>query len=321
MSQNRVKRVLVTGASGRIGRVLVPKLLSRGYRVSALVHRKSLPPEWQNEVDVVASPMTSADGVSEALDGADVVCHLAGLMPPNPDEDIFHTNIEATWRLLQAAAAATSKPRFVFASSDATYCTGWSKNAWSAPIGEEASQHPMNFYGLSKVIGEKLCYHFEDIYKVPTVRVRLVWILEAPEVMDLFIGAPYREFLVQGDKEVWDKPNIVQLPLEENGNPFREHICDVRDAAEGVLLAVEKEDALGEVFNIAGPAAFTYTDAAPWLAKHLGVEAISGRCKGLHSYEVSIEKAHAILGYQPKFSVYQSLEDALLQRTLIPLKA
>ncbi len=316
-----IKRILVTGASGRIGRVLVPKLLSQGSMVRALVHSKPLPAEWASEVEVVTSPMTSADGVREAVDGVDVVCHLAGLMPPNTEADLFRTNIESTWRLLQAAAALSKKPRFVFASSDATYCTGWSRNAWSAPIGEETEQHPMNFYGLSKVIGEKFCYHFEDMFQVPTVRLRLVWILEAPEVLDLFITAPYKDFLIEQDKAVWNAADGVQVPLEENGHPFCEHVCDVRDAAEGVLLAVENENAAGQVFNIAGPSSYTYTETAPWLAKRLGYAVIAGRCRGIHSYEVTIDKARAELGYHPKFSVYESLEDALSLRAAIPLKA
>ncbi len=126
----------------------------------------------------------------------------------------------------------------------------------------------MLFYGVSKVMGERLCFHFEDIHRIPTVRLRLVWILEAPEVLDLFLTAPYKEYVE--DASIWNAPDIVPLPRELNGQPFSEHICDVRDAVEGILLALEQPGAAGQTFNIAGPAPFTYDQVSPWLAQRLG---------------------------------------------------
>ena len=307
-----MKRILVTGASGRIGRALVPLLLEKGYRIRATVNRHPLPEEWRGQVEAVEGPLNDDEKVAEAVADSGFICHLAGLMPPASDDDIFQTNIEFTYRLLQGAARLTDKPRFVFASSDATYCTGWSKGPWHSPIDENTAQNPMLFYGVSKVMGERLCFHFEDIHQMPTVRLRLVWILEAPEVMDLFLTAPYKEYL--DDASIWNAPDIVPLPREAGGQPFVEHICDVRDAAAGILLALEQPGAAGQTFNIAGPAPFTYDQVSPWLAGRLGRKPAPGNCRGIHSYEVSIAKARGILGYQPKYSVYESLEDAIAQR-------
>jgi UDP-glucose 4-epimerase len=304
-----MKRVLVTGASGRIGRALVPRLLAKGYRVRAIVNQRPLPEEWRTEVESVHASLTDDAALADAVADAGAICHLAGLMPPAPDDDIFRTNIESTYRLLQAAACLSRKPRFIFASSDATYCTGWSKGPWHSPIDENTAQHPMLFYGVSKVVGERMCFHFEDIHQIPAVRLRLVWILEASEVMDLFLTAPYKEYLEEAS--IWNAPDIVPVPRESSGLPFTEHICDVRDAAEGILLALEQPGAAGQTFNIAGPAPFTYDQVSPWLANRLGRKPVPGNCRGIHSYEVSIAKARGILGYRPKYSVYESLEDAL----------
>lgn len=307
-----MKRILVTGASGRIGRALVPRLLEKGYRVRATLNQKPFPDEWRAEVESIEGPLTDNTVLAQAVADADCICHLAGLMPPVPDDDIFRTNIESTYRLLQAAASLSTKPRFVFASSDATYCTGWSKGPWSSPIDEDTPQNPMLFYGVSKVLGERLCFHFEDIHGIPTVRLRLVWILEALEVLDLFLTAPYKEYVE--DASIWNGSDIVPVPREADGHSFTEHICDVRDAAEGILLALEQPGAPGNTFNIAGPSPFTYDQASPWLAQRLNQQPVPGNCRGIHSYEVSIAKARGILGYQPKYSVYESLEDALSRR-------
>jgi UDP-glucose 4-epimerase len=307
-----MKRALVTGASGRIGRALVPRLLEQGYSVRATVNQKPLPEAWRSDVESVYGPLTDDATMAHAVADVEFICHLAGLMPPAPDDDIFRVNIESTYRLLEAATRLSKKPRLVFASSDATYCTGWSKGPWLSPIDENTAQNPMLFYGVSKVMGERLCFHFEDIHQIPTVRLRLVWILEAREVMDLFLTAPYKEYVE--DASIWSAPDIVPVPRELNGRPFTEHICDVRDAVDGILLALEQPGAAGQTFNIAGPAPFTYDQVSPWLAQRLDRRPVPGNCRGIHSYEVSIAKARGILGYQPKYSVYESLEDALSQR-------
>jgi len=311
-----MKRAFITGASGRIGRYLVPILLKNGYHVKALLHSSELPSAWEGVVEPVRIGLQAEQELAAAMEDVDVVCHLAALMPPATDDDIFKVNIEGTYRLLQAAVHTGNKPRFVFATSDATYCTGWSKAPYVSPIDENTEQHPLLLYGVAKVSGERMCYHYEDIWDIPTVRLRLVWILEAPEVLDLFVGAPYKEFLTAEDQGKWDDPNTVQLPLEEDGSPYLEHICDVRDAAQGVFLSMDRPEAVGQIFNIAGPAPYTYTEVAPWLAQKMGVEAIPGHCSRIHSYEISIHKARSVLGYNPQYSVFNSLEDALAQRTI-----
>lgn len=311
------KTVLVTGASGRLARHLVPLLLERGHRVRALVHRTPLPTAWVRQVEPVSADLHEATGLAEAVRGSDVVCHLAALMPPATDDEIFAANLGGTYRLLQAAAAAERKPRFVFASTDAVYCTGWSFEPYHSPIDENISLRPVLLYGISKVLGEQMCVHFQDIHKLPAVRLRFDWILEAPEVLDLFTSAPYKDLLVADDRGKWDGGAAVKIPLEEDGSPFIEHICDVRDSAQGALLAIEKEAAAGHVFNIAGPAPFSYLEVGPLVARRLGLELIPGRCKGLYSYEISNQKARGLLGYQPRFSVFDSLEDALSTRTAV----
>jgi nucleoside-diphosphate-sugar epimerase len=305
-----MKTILVTGATGRIGRHVVPLLIERGYRVRVMLRRPP-PGGWVNETEVIQGHLTGRETLNTAVADTDAVIHLAGIMPPATDDEVFRTNFEGTYQILQAVAARQKKPRFLFASSDATYCTGWSLSAYSASIGEDAEQHPTVFYGLSKVIGERMCNYFEEMHKIPVVRLRFVWTLEAAEILDLFLKAPYRDYLADGDRGAWDEQGIVAVPLEEDGLPFCEHVCDVRDAAEAVMLALESEAAPGQAFNIAGPEPFRYTEVGPELAKKIGMRSVEARCRGIHSYALNIEKARAMLGYRPRFKVLESLADAL----------
>lgn len=307
-----MKKVLVTGASGRIGRRVVPLLLERGYRVSAALRRTPHAEGWAKDVEPVPLLFPAAEPLGRKFEGFDAVVHLAGIMPPASDDEVFGTNIEGTYQLLQAIAALENKPRLLFASSDAMYSTGWSLGPYSAPIVEDlAEQHPTVFYGLSKVLGERLCVYYEEMHKIPIVRLRFVWTLEAPEILDLFLQAPYKDRLSEAERGKWDEPGSIAVPLEESGKPFTEHVCDVRDAAGAVLLALESDAAPGQAFNVAGPESFRYTDIGPRLASRTGLPVVEARCRGIHSYSLSIEKARRLLGYRPRYRVMDSLEDAL----------
>ncbi len=299
-----MKRILVTGATGRIGRLVVPLLLDRGYLVRVSLHRTPLKANWASLVEAVPGGLAKP-----AVQDVDAVIHLAGIMPPASDDVVFRTNIEGTFQLLRAMAALKHKPRLVFASSDATYCTGWSLSSYSAPIDENTPHHPSVFYGLSKVLGERMCTFFEETQNIPAVRLRFVWTLDPPEILDLFTQAPYKEFLMDSGK--WDEPGVVAVPLEADGRPFTEHICDARDAAEAVVLALESDNAPGHAFNIAGPEPFQYTVVGPRVAGRLGTVAVEGRCRGIHSYSMNIEKARNVLGYRPRYHVMDSLETTL----------
>ncbi|MFB3901997.1 MAG: NAD-dependent epimerase/dehydratase family protein [Acidobacteriota bacterium] len=304
-----MKKILLTGTSGRLGRQLVPMLLERGYGVHAMVHRRELPSAWGSQVTEIRCSLTDQQAVAEAVAGVDVVCHLGALMPPTPDDEIFETNIRGTYHLLQAVCGR--KPWFVFASSDAVYCTGWSLDRYTTPVSEDLCWRPVLFYGISKVLGEQMCINYQDAMKVRCVRLRFPTIVEPRDALALFLEAPYRDLLIPDDAGKWDDPSTVKVALEEDGRPFLEHVVDVRDAAQGTLLAIEKESAAGHAFNIAGPAAFTYREVGPWVAERLGAEAVPGRCRGLHSFELSIEKARRVLGYRPQFRIMDSLKDVL----------
>ncbi len=307
-----MKKVLVTGASGRIGRRVVPLLLERGYKVSATVRRTQHAERWAKEVEPVQLTLPASEPLKNTVDGFDVVVHLAGIMPPASDDEVFGTNIEGTYQLLQAIAALENKPRLLFASSDATYSTGWSLGPYSEPIAEDSTeQHPTVFYGLSKVLGERLCLYYEEMHRMPIVRLRFVWTLEAPEILDLFLQAPYKDRLHDEDRGKWDGTGVIAIPLEEDGEPFTEHVCDVRDAAEAVLLAIESEAAPGQAFNVAGPESFRYTEVGPRLASKTGLREVEARCRGIHSYSLSIDKARRLLGYRPRYKVMDSIEEAL----------
>ena len=159
------RRYLVTGAAGFIGSALARRLLDEGAtvvgvdaytttydvaekraRTTSLLRR----PRYEHvEGDLVDLPL------AELLDGVEAVFHLAGRPGVRPSfefEDLYrHDNVDATRRLLDAAVAATSVRRVVYASSSSVY-----GNA-PLPFRETSLPAPISPYGRTKLEAEEIC--------------------------------------------------------------------------------------------------------------------------------------------------------------------
>ena len=111
--------MLVTGASGFIGRATVAAALTRGHRVRAVVRGGADGPAWGGEVEPVRADLRDSEAVRAAVPGVDVVIHLAAAMQGD-DAEHAATTVGGTAHLLEAMAAAEVR-RLVLVSSIAVY--------------------------------------------------------------------------------------------------------------------------------------------------------------------------------------------------------
>ncbi|WP_329372384.1 NAD(P)-dependent oxidoreductase [Streptomyces sp. NBC_00669] len=110
------QRVLVTGAAGRIGRALRPRLARPGRVLRLLDIAEIAPPEAGEDVEVVRASFTDPEAIDAACRAVDAVVHLGGLAGEEPWERIREVNIDGTQRVLEAACRH-GVPRVVLASS------------------------------------------------------------------------------------------------------------------------------------------------------------------------------------------------------------
>jgi len=114
-----VKKFLITGATGFIGRHLVADLLEQGHNPRLLVRDpQKVGRLFQTELDVVQGDLQDQDAMRRAMDGIDTVLHLAALATAHsPDPDMYmRDNAKAVGMLLDEAAKAGVR-RFVHVSS------------------------------------------------------------------------------------------------------------------------------------------------------------------------------------------------------------
>lgn len=173
MNDGSAPRVLLTGAAGGIGSVL--REAWRGmFATLRLVDVRDLGPAAPGE-EVVQLDITDFTRVRHALEGIEVVVHLAGI----PSEDLFSrlidSNIRATFNVFEAARQAGVR-RAVFASTN--HVTGFYPRA--QPIGPDDPVRPDSMYAATKVFGEAVGRLYADKWGMEVVCVRIGSFAERP---------------------------------------------------------------------------------------------------------------------------------------------
>jgi UDP-glucose 4-epimerase len=317
-------RVFLTGASGRIGRIVKRKLLARGYLVRSLAHRSQPDVESHPNLESINGDILDQDGLTRVLAGSSFVVHLAAawdMFPPAVHEkennQLFESIVRGTYNMLEASRKEKDVKAFLYASTDATYATGPRK--FSAPITEETELQPSRFYALAKIVCEEMCRQYGKLYGFPWIILRICWCLDEEEILrifqyDFWEGGMAPEDRARLGPSLADGKGVF-APMMLDGRSGVDHVSDPEDIAEGIALGLDRHAvAVNGVYNLAGPASFRYGDLIEGLAADLGVPWGSAPIKGIEPYELSIGRAARVLGYAPQFSIERMLAKAAERR-------
>jgi nucleoside-diphosphate-sugar epimerase len=167
--------VVVTGASGRIGRRVVP-LLRRPGRVLRLVDLE-VPEDAVAASDDLAlgaiewqrASIEDDEAIGRAVDGADAVVHLAALASERPWADLLRVNIDGTQKVLEAARTAGVGRVFLASSVHAVGFADVADAAQDQPL----LPRPDTYYGVSKAAVEALGSLYADRFGMSVVTARI----------------------------------------------------------------------------------------------------------------------------------------------------
>jgi len=213
-------RVLVTGASGFIGTALTRTLRERGDEVRALVRPTSATATLESlGVDLVRVDLSDVDRIFEALHGCELVFHLAGAVKALRPRDFFPVNAEATRRVAEACARASSPPRLIYLSSLAA----GGPASPGRPRREEDAPHPVSLYGESKLAGERAVRELAGRLHASIVRPPIVY------------GPGDREFVPMVARMA-----RLGLVLQAGQDERRYSVLHVEDLCRGLLAVAER---------------------------------------------------------------------------------
>ena len=288
-------RCLVTGGAGFIGSHLVDRLLADGHtvmvldnfstgRMENLAHVKDNPRLSIQRVDV-----SSYSEIVPFFEDVDWVFHLAALADIVPSIQMplaYHkANVDGTVAVLEAARKVGVK-RLVYAASSSCYGI-----PDQYPTPETAPIRPMYPYALTKYLGEQYVLHWNKVYKLPAVSLRLFNVYGPRSRTSGTYGAVFGVFLAQ---KLAGKPFTVV----GDGTQTRDFtfVTDVVDA----FVEAAKSDSSGEVFNIGSDGTYSVN----YLVELLGGEVvhIPKRPGEPDCTLADIRKVQKGLGWEPKVS-------------------
>ena len=298
---------VVTGAAGFIGSHLSERLLADGHDVVGIdcftdYYRRAR--KEQNlevarshrnfsfeELDLVDADLTAA------LEGADVVYHLAGQPGVRPSwghqfDRYVRDNIIATQRLLEHLKESSLK-RLVFAGSSSVY-----GDAEAFPTRESALPRPVSPYGVTKLAAEHLANLYTRNFGIPAVSVRYFTVYGPRQRPDMAF-ARFMRALADGEP----------IEVYGDGEQTREFTY-VSDAVEGTIKAASS-DVVGMTFNLGGGSRVTLNKVLATLEEISKVEV---RRQQLPSAPgdprhtgASINLARERLGWEPRVSLRDGL--------------
>jgi uronate dehydrogenase len=158
--------ILITGAAGRIGAMLRPRLARPGRTLRLL---DTVPVTAGPGEEAITASVTDLAAVTAACEGAAAVIHLGGIASEAPWRRILEVNIDGTYAVFEAARRAGAG-RVIFASSN--HAVGFRPRE-SFPVPDYAFPAPDSYYGMSKAAGEALAalYHYRHGMDAICVRI------------------------------------------------------------------------------------------------------------------------------------------------------
>ena len=272
-----MKKIVVTGGSGKAGRATVKDLLEHGYDVLNV----DIAPPPQPQGQFLKVDLTSLGQTYEILQGADAVVHLAAIPAPGrtTEEVTFRENMSTTYNVF-SAAIALGLERIVWASSETTLGLPFDREQPAyAPIDEAHPPYPESSYALSKILMEEMARQMNRWSGIPIVGLRFSNIME-PHDYARFSGwqdnALLRKWNLWGYVDARDVAQSCRVGLEADFEGADHFII----AAADTCMERTNADLMAEVF--------------PDVPMRDGVSD--------HETLLSIDKARKVLGYDPQYS-------------------
>lgn len=350
MRNKKYKNILVTGGAGFIGSFLVDLLIKEGYKVRILdnleeqVHFGKKPKYLNKNAEFTKGDVRSVIDLKKVIDGIDAIFHLASAVGVGQSnyqiKKYVDSNILGTANLLDLLVNSKHQVKKFITISSMTgygegnyqcdkcavvrpplreenqllkkdwnlYCPNCGNLVYPVPTDESALDFPNSIYGFSKKAQQDMALIIGKLYNIPTVVLR--------------------GFNVYGQRQSLSNPytgvtaifisrlkNNQPCVVYEDGLQTRDFVS-VHDMADAFVLALEKDQANDQMFNIGSGHGTNIIEIAKTLEKLLGKSGLievnqEFRKNDIRHCFADTKKAKRLLGWEPKINLEEGLKELI----------
>jgi len=312
----RNKKILVTGADGFIGSHLTEELVRRGYNIRAFVFYNSFnswgwldhsPEEIKKNIEIFAGDIRDPHGVRKAIQGCDVVFHLAALISipysyHSPDAYI-DTNVKGTLNVVQAARELGIS-KVIHTSTSEVYGT-----ARFVPITEAHPLQGQSPYSASKIGADQVAMSFYLSFGTPVAIIR-PFNTYGPRQSARAVIPTIITQIASGAKKI----NIGSL------HPTRDFNY-VKDVVQGFIALAESDQSVGEVINIGSNYEISIGDTVQLISEvmeaEIMIETDERRIRPENSEVERLwadnRKAKRLTGWEPQYGGRDGFKKGLME--------
>jgi UDP-glucose 4-epimerase len=308
------KRLLVTGATGKVGQTIIRRLLSdshfEDFVVRALCHNRGL--EANARLEVITGAIEDRELVNDAMARVTHVLHLA-TSKETPDT-IMDVAVKGLFWVLEACRVSRTFEQIILMGADA----GLGHFFYPHPIPVTETQKHSAYpgcYALSKVLEEVMLEQYYKQYDLNGCCLRPPWIMEKDDFKyqlsfgeDVFGGPRWRDLVGPEKAEQYVKTQTVPIMLDPDGHPVKRNFVHVEDLADAILLALDHPKAHQQSFNICMDEPVDYVELGRYLARSRGLPTVLIPTP-YYSTWLDNSKAKFLLGWRPKYDL-EKLTDA-----------
>ena len=307
--------ILVTGATGKVGRSVIARLLREprfdGARIRALCHNRLI--EETDRIEVVRGSIADRAVSNAAIEGVSHVIHLATCK--EVPEDVMDVTVKGLFWLLEAFRTSPHARQFILIGGDAGI--GHFFYRQDAPVTEAVPHQAYpGCYALSKVLEEVGLEQFGIQYDTNGCCLRAPWIMEKDDFRytlsfgdDVFGGPDWKTMVPADEARRYAEAGTVPLLRDADGRPLRRNFVHVDDLVSAILAAIDNPRAHRQLFNICMDRPVDYGEVAAHLARTRGLDSIDIP-SGYHSTWMDNSKAKSLLDWEPEYDLEMLIDSA-----------
>ncbi len=312
-----MKRILVTGATGKVGSNFIRRVLDQGHddladvTIRALCHNRPLAPH--DRLEIVTGNISDRDVVRRAMAGVTHVIHCA-TCKETPDE-VIDVAVKGLFWLLEECRASETFRQFLLIGGDCA--VGHFFYPHPLPITEQQKHtaYP-GCYALSKVLEEVMLEQYFVQYDLAGCCLRAPWIMEKDDFKyslsfgeDVFGGPNWRTLVGPESAGEYAKRNAVPLMLDPAGKPVKRNFVHVSDLIESIVLALDHPKAHQQTFNICMDEPVDYLQVADYLRESRGMSAVEIKTPYFSTW-LDNSKAKFLLGWRPRYDLKRLIDES-----------